>query len=130
MRISDWSSDVCSSDIFDASGNKLVRAPDFTLSLTADYAIALAGGELNLSGTMFHTSKFYFETANRIAQPAYTTFDARAAWTLDGTGFTFAVYGRNLTDKATIQGLFATEIADGVSYAPPRTYGVSAEYRF
>src|SRR3546814_4016104 len=88
MRISDWSSDVCSSDLFgnafvaipktdgsgnvtsngninqpiDASGNKLVRAPDFTLSLTADYAIALAGGELNLSGTMFHTSKFYFET--------------------------------------------------------------------
>src|SRR3546814_507226 len=28
----------------DASGNKPVRAPDFTLSLTADYAIALAGG--------------------------------------------------------------------------------------
>src|SRR3546814_7403032 len=76
---------------------------------------------MNLSGTMFHTSKFYFETANRIAQPAYTTFDARAAWTLDGTGFTFSVYGRNLTDKATIQGLFATEIADGVSRSEEHT---------
>src|SRR3546814_13302394 len=82
---------------------------------------------MNLSGTMFHTSKFYFETANRIAQPAYTTFDARAAWTLDGTGFNFSFYGRNLTDKATIQGLFATEIADGVYYAPPSTYERLAE---
>ncbi|HEY3655560.1 MAG TPA: TonB-dependent receptor [Steroidobacteraceae bacterium] len=113
-----------------AKGNHLVRAPDWTLNLTANYSMAFAGGQLDYYLIAYHSDKFYFEVGNRLDQPEYTTLDARISWAPDNTGLKFGVYGKNLTNKAIIQGMFPTELADGASYAPPRTYGVDISYRF
>ena len=114
----------------DVSGNDLVRTPRYTVNLTGLYNTTLAGGDLDLSGTVYYSDKFYFENGNRISQPSYTTVAARAAWTPADSGFTVAVIGKNLTDEETIQGAFIQSLADGVSYAAPRTWAISLEYRF
>src|SRR3546814_658310 len=115
---------------FDASGNEMIRAPQFTASITANAHADVAGGRLDLTGNLYYTSKVFFTFDHRIKQPGYATVDARAAWSPDDTGLTVSVYGRNLTNKVTIGGTFVTEVADGVSYTSPRTYGVALDYRF
>lgn len=112
------------------TGKHEVRAPNWTLNVTASYQTQVAHGQLELDGMLYHSDKFYFDNNNRIEQPAYTTLGARVSWSPQDTGLTFAVYGKNLTNKATIQGAFITAFADGVSYAPPRTYGVEIRYAF
>ena len=114
----------------DVSGNDLVRAPRSTVNLTGLYNTTVMGGDLALSGTVYYSDKFYFENGNRIYQPSFTTVNARAAWSPADSGFTFALLGKNLTDEETIQGAFIQSLADGVSYAAPRTWAIAVEYRF
>jgi len=115
---------------YDASGQQMIRAPSFTASVTANGHADVAGGKLDLMASLYYTTKVYFTFDHRIQQPGYATVDARAAWTPANSGLTVSVYGKNLTDKVTLGGTFVTEVADGVSYTQPRTYGVQLDYRF
>ena len=115
---------------YDASGNQMLRAPKFTATATANYHADVAGGTLDLSATVYHTSSISYQFNGRIRQPAYTTLDGRIAWSPQGDRFTIAAFGRNLTDKTIIGGTFVSTASDMVSYAPPRTYGVEASVRF
>ena len=115
---------------YDASGQQMIRAPKFTASATANAHADVAGGSLDLSGTLYYSSRLFFTFDHRVSQPGYATLDARASWSPYGSGFTVAIFGKNLTDKTTIAGTFITEVADGVSWSPPRTYGVSVDYKF
>jgi iron complex outermembrane receptor protein len=115
---------------FDASGQGMVRAPNFTASVTANGNVDIAGGQLDVSSTLYYSSRLNFTFDHRVHQPNYLTLDARIAWSPNNSGFTIAAFGRNLTDQTVISGTFIADPADGVSYAPPRTYGVAVEYRF
>jgi iron complex outermembrane recepter protein len=83
-----------------------------------------------LSATAYHTAEFFYEPLNRISQPGYTTLAARASWTFGESNFKLSAWGRNLTNKEYLQGAFPNQIADGLQFAPPRTYGVTADYSF
>src|SRR3546814_3311072 len=62
MRISVWSSDVCSSDLFDPirgdfSGARLPFSPKWQSSLSADYSLPLGGVNLTMGTTISSQSK-------------------------------------------------------------------------
>jgi iron complex outermembrane receptor protein len=114
----------------DVSGNTMIRAPKFSASLTANYTKEIGAGRVDLSTTVFHSSKFYLEVSDRVVQPSYTLISARAAWTPTGSKFRFEVWGKNLTNKAVIAGAYILANADNVGYSPPRTYGVALNYAF
>jgi iron complex outermembrane receptor protein len=115
----------------DASGNVMIRSPDFSANLTARYVTDTSIGRFDAAGTIFYSSKLYFEVGNRVVQPSYAQVNASLGWrpsTLDGVEL--RVWGKNLTDKKVIYGTTITTTADGVNYSPPRTYGVEVLYRF
>ena len=115
---------------FDASGQRMIRAPKFTATATANAHVPVGGGMLDLTGSLYYSSAVNYTLDGRIRQPAFAKIDARAAWTPEDSGLTISVYGKNLTDKAVYGGAFITSVADAVHWAPPRTYGVQVEYRF
>jgi iron complex outermembrane recepter protein len=114
----------------DVSGYQMIRAPKFTITGTATYRHELAGGDFRLSGTVYHTSSFPFTFDGRVRQGAYTTLDGRVSWSPEGSGLTFSVYGRNLTDRQIILATFISESSDGISIGAPRTYGAEISYKF
>jgi iron complex outermembrane receptor protein len=114
----------------DVTGNTLIRSPKFTLTLIPSYSTQAFGGKLDLSSTLFYTSKFYEDNADRLTQRAYAQLAANVAWTPENSHFTFRVFGKNLTNKTVIAGSLLTSGGDGVLFAPPRTYGGSITYKF
>src|SRR3546814_4991517 len=93
MRISDWSSDVCSSDLVEC----------------ANYRIPVSFGELNLSANVSYSSKFTPTTAAFVVrddpnsgyknqQGSYATANLSLGWTDPGEHWTASIYGRNVTD--------------------------------
>src|SRR3546814_5433732 len=82
MRISDWSSDVCSSDLA-LDGNRLIQAPKFTANLGAQYSWHPSIGEITLRGEMNYMSLIYFTAYNQdsVAQPGNTKFNAFLGFT-------------------------------------------------
>jgi len=123
--------DVGNSTILEnMSGKELVKAPEATVSASAAYVTEFAGGNLDLSGTLYYSDRYFFDSGDRISQPSYTTVDARIGWSPNNSPWTFSVYGRNLTNQTIIQSALTTTTADGVSYAPPRVYGGRVDFRF
>jgi len=111
-------------------GQQMIKAAKFTGYLTGTYHAPVAGGTLDLSGTVYHSSRIFYTYDQRIVQNGYETFDARIAWSPENKRYTLSVYGRNLSDKAVIAGTFVTAHADGISWQPPRTFGVQLDYHF
>src|SRR3546814_8631004 len=73
MRISDWSSDVCSSDLL--GGNELPNSPRLTFNLGAQYTAFIDGGdwELTFRGDYYRQSKSFARVYN-------TEYDRLKAW--------------------------------------------------
>ncbi|RVT89142.1 TonB-dependent receptor [Sphingomonas crocodyli] len=114
----------------DLSDGRMPFSPKLTAGLTANWRETYDFGTVELTGTGYYTSKFFWDNAARIEQKAYATLGARAAFTPANSGFTVYAYGRNLTNATYLRTVFALNTGDGGSFAPPRTYGVGAKFAF
>jgi len=113
-----------------ASGNRMIRAPRFTLSLQPTYSTPVEGGKLEVRATLYYSTRMYYDFGDRISQAPYATLDARVSWTPDAFPLTVSLYGSNLTNKAVISGTLINQVSDNIEFAPPRQYGVELSYKF
>ncbi len=116
--------------VVDATGNQLVRAPDFTVSITPTFETQTTSGTIGVSGTLYFSDKFFFTPDNRVNQPSYVTLSARAWYKLPDTDLKISLWGKNLTNSVVYQGASILPDADGILFAPRRSYGVEARYAF
>lgn len=119
----------------DLSGNRLVRAPDWTLSLGAEKTLDLGGdSELKFRGEIFHSDDIYFRAFNRPEdrQSAYTIANAYLIFTNHGSGLSGRLWVKNLTNQYYIATLASTSLQSTREgyHAPPRTYGVDLSLNF
>jgi iron complex outermembrane receptor protein len=114
----------------DVSGNTLPRAPKATLTLVGDYTKDFGSGTWNLNVTAFYTTRVYFDSDERINQPAYAVINAATSWKPAGTNLKFEAWVRNLTDKTYISSTFLQDSADIVGYGWKRTFGGTVNYSF
>src|SRR3546814_941906 len=91
MRISDWSSDVCSSDLnggwmdskFTAGpfdGFRVPYAPRFSGGASVDYTTDISSTlKLSLRADVTHSSGFFWNTVNTLRQESYDLVGGRIA---------------------------------------------------
>lgn len=114
----------------DASGNPLIRAPEFTGNLGLSYRKPFESGTLIASSSVSYNSGFAWTVDNRVRQPEYALVNAEIGWAWNDEKYRVTLWGRNLTNTIYGQGVSVTGFADAVAYARPRTYGVSFELNF
>jgi iron complex outermembrane receptor protein len=113
-----------------AAGNEMARSPKLTGTLGFNYALDVAGGALDLSGTLYHTSDFYFDSSNLYKQDAYQLLSLRAEWTSPSERYSFAVYGDNLTDEEYRSQVLPQFYGALSTWGAPRTFGASVTLRY
>src|SRR3546814_10677330 len=112
MRISDWSSDVCSSDlpavgpngtfsIIDASGNRLVAAPKMTGNLGIEYRTQIGANAVTASANMVYNDGFYWHGDNRLRPPSYTLLNGSVTMDLVDGKYQVRVWGQTLDRQST-----------------------------
>lgn len=115
------------------SGNKLNRAPDYTVNLGLTFTAPIGEGALTLRGEAFHSDEVFYRQFNQPqdAQDAYTTYNLFATWDLAGP-ISIRAFGRNITDEDILLGVFSagTIFDRWAIYAPPRTWGVELRAEF
>jgi iron complex outermembrane recepter protein len=115
----------------DVTGNQLVNAPKFTATAAIDWGHDFAAGRFGINVSGNYNSGFPFDVNDHIHQDRYALLNAELSFAPSALeGLRLVVWGRNLTNHDYIQSQLATTFADLVSWSPPRTYGVRAEYRF
>ena len=114
----------------DASGYKMQRAPEYTGNLGASYDLAIAGGELTLSGNLYYTSSFYFDPEEQFRQNGYEALSLRAQWTDPSEKYTVALFGDNVTNKRYQTQVLFNTLGTGAVWNSPVTYGIELNAKF
>ncbi len=111
----------------DASGNRMIRTPKFTLNAGLSYQTLVGGGELHMATNVFVSNRFYWDVANRLDQGAYEMINARASWTTPNERMRFSVWGENLADARMGLWVGSSTRGDRVAWARPRIFGATVE---
>src|SRR3546814_206526 len=126
MRISDWSSDVCSSDL-----------PSYTLNAAAQYTANTSAGDFTLRGEFITVGRSYFSPYNFrdiLSQPAYSKVNAFLNYQSTSGKWRASLWARNLTNKLTQASSGASGSLFGSPVLaildPPRTFGLDLGLSF
>lgn len=114
----------------DAAGKRLPYTADVAASLTADYRVPVASGEVHASVTYAYNSGYYPDPDNVRRQRPYSNLNASLTWNAPAERWFARIWGRNLTNAAVVQNFANQSFLDAVSYAPPRTFGVTLGAKF
>jgi iron complex outermembrane receptor protein len=114
----------------------LIRTPDLTANLGADYTWSIGGGDLVLRADYSYTSRQFFDAENnpRISQGGYGLVNARLTYAPSDAAWSAAAFVTNLTDEVYLISGNAGSAAFGSitegSYGRPREYGFTLRRRF
>jgi iron complex outermembrane receptor protein len=114
----------------DSSGFRMQQTPEFTGNLGLRYAFNMSRGSLALSGNLYYTSRFYFDTSQQFPQDSYELLSLRAEWTDPSDRYTFALYGDNVTDAEYRTMAEANNFGVGAGWGSPPTIGASIRAKF
>lgn len=112
----------------DASGLRLLKAPKLSGTIGLSWSHEYHFGQLGVDANLYHSSAQKFDNLGTIKNDAYEDLSGQIY--LDRNGIRFAIYGRNLFNKAVIVGSNPSTGQLPVIYGAPRQVGVSASYSF
>ena len=114
----------------DASGNQLIRTPEFTLSLGGRYSFDALEGKAFIGGSVFHSSTVYYDYLNTFGQDSYELVTGEIGWTSPDDDLTFRIFAKNLTNAAVAQQISPGPLGAYIIYERPREVGASVEIKF
>jgi iron complex outermembrane recepter protein len=106
------------------SGNQLLRTPEVTADLNAQYTWDFAGGQWTLGGTVRYESNFFWDAFNRLREPGKATLDTEVSWSPAGKSLRIGLWGRNVTDRAYNESVTTSTLVDQGLRGMRRTVGV------
>ncbi len=118
------------------AGNPTRNSPEWAANVHVEYDFArrAAGGYMTLLADVSYKDDIFFTEFNRLLEgaEAYTLVDLGLNYTSADERTTAELWVKNATDelRATSTFALATARTIGVTYLPPRTYGVSVGYEF
>ncbi len=110
----------------DATGHRLLKAPDWQGNLGANYVTDLSWGEVALSTNLFFIGSFSYDLFNDVHQRSYALLSAQVSWSPSpSSSYSIALWGKNLTDQKTILDYLESGSGIGYAYGAPREVGIS-----
>ena len=119
-------------------GNRIPHSPRHSFSLAASYSLELGGhGSLDAGADYGWKHHSWHSTDNAPGRPArlasfqkaYGVANASLTWTSPGDRWRVTAWGKNLADTLYADQRTSFAGASWAHYGPPRTYGVSVQFR-
>ena len=114
------------SGTFNASGNRLNAAPEFSLSASAQYDHDLGHGKAFLRSEFYHQSRVFYDPSNAAisGQKAYDTVNLSIGYNDANAGWGVQVVGKNVLQERYLITIAANGVVPGGIAAAPRTVAI------
>jgi iron complex outermembrane receptor protein len=113
-----------------AKGFATPHSPDFSGNLGGEYRASISAGDIFSALNYSYSSAFAWDADNRLKQHAYGLLNGSVRWVPRNSGWDFAVWAKNITDKQYSIYTTANVVGDEESPAPPRTLGITIGRHF
>jgi iron complex outermembrane receptor protein len=127
---------------FDASGQRLLRAPAFSAFAAVNYEIPVAGGHVPVNVSYAYKGSFLFDfiydppgitatgTTSVLRQRAYSLVNGRIGYHPISDRWSVSAWVNNLFSVRYFDDVVAAGTGLRASYAAPRTFGVEVQFKF
>lgn len=113
----------------DASGHTMIKAPKFTLSMSANYVIPVGSNHLGFNATWSHNSGYFFDPDSRLQQKPFDLINGQVSFSF-ANRFTLRAYVRNILDTRWIPAVQTSTLTDSFIPGDPRQYGAAIDFKF
>jgi iron complex outermembrane receptor protein len=115
---------------YDASGSRMLVAPLWSGTVSADYTQPVTAGVLEADLSLYYSSGYRWVYTGVVETHSYETLGTRISFTPTASKLKYSLYGKNLTNKAYVDGVTPNPVSAVSFYAPPRELGVTVDYSF
>lgn len=114
----------------DLSGTRIAKTPRFQSNAQARYATDVDWGNIGGNVNVSYQSSFFYELSRFITQREFVLLNADVFWSPRNGKLRFNIWGKNLTNRLTINNTLVNATGAIVVYQAPREVGVGAAYTF
>jgi iron complex outermembrane receptor protein len=115
---------------YNASNSRMLTTPVFTGTISGTYRQDYAWGRFEATGSVYHSGGYRWEYTNTVTTSPYSLLNANITFAPNANRFKYTLYGKNLANKAYVQGALPTAESNAVFWAQPREIGVTLGYSF
>jgi iron complex outermembrane recepter protein len=113
---------------YDASSTRLLDAPLWTGTLSGTYTQDFTAGVLQATGSVYWASGYRWTYTGSIQTPGYYLLNAQLVFSPSSSNFRYTLYGKNLANKAYIDGATPIAVSAQAFYGAPREIGIKIDY--
>jgi iron complex outermembrane receptor protein len=115
---------------YNASNSRMLTTPTFTGTLSGTYGQNFDWGRFEATASVYHSGGYRWEYTDMVTTSPYTLLNGNLTFAPSSSSFKYTLYGKNLTNKAYVQGALPTAQANMVFWNQPRELGVKVGYSF
>jgi iron complex outermembrane receptor protein len=115
--------------IGNASGNRMIRSPKYTITVSADYTHPIGSGEGYLNLSYYYNGGFQWEIDNLHPEPSYDLVNGQIGFRPASRVWDVRFYARNILNKRYFQQFATSSLSDTVLAGEPRSYGVTLSFK-
>jgi outer membrane receptor protein involved in Fe transport len=113
-----------------ARDHELPHTPTWTTNVGLNYSLDSPIGNWTLNANFAHSSGWFGEPDNQLAQRPYDSVDASVYVHPNNQPFSIGLWGRNLSNELVYSAVSGNALTSLSQYAPPRTYGIKISAEF
>jgi iron complex outermembrane receptor protein len=115
---------------YDASGSRLIKAPDWTANLSLTYAATVMEGEFVATVNDAYNSGYNWQAGDFTKESSFNLVNMKVSWTEPKDRYTFSVWGTNLTDEIYSTYTSPNTRGNTQTFAQGRQVGVGVAAKF
>ncbi len=115
---------------YNATGTRMLSAPVWTGTLSGTYTKTLTPGTFAATASVYFSSAYRWDYTGAIQTGNYSLINANLTFTPASSSFKYTLYGKNLANKAYVQGMTLAAVAPNAFFGQPREVGVKIDYVF
>ena len=115
---------------YNASNSRMLTTPVFTGTLAGTYGQNFDWGRFEATGTVYHSGGYRWEFTDSVTTSPYSLLGANLTFSPNANRFKYTLYGKNLANKAYVQGALPTAATSLIFWSQPREIGATVGYSF
>ncbi len=115
---------------YNASNSRMLVTPKFTGTIAGTYGQNFNWGRFEATSNLYYSTGYRWEYTDTITTGPYALVGANLTFSPNVNRFKYTLYGKNITNRAYVQGALPTAAANIIYWNLAREIGVTVGYSF
>jgi iron complex outermembrane recepter protein len=115
---------------YNASNSRMLVTPKFTGTISGTYGDNFGWGRFEATSTLYYSTGYRWEYTDTVTTGPYALLGANLTFSPNVNRFKYTLYGKNLTNRAYVQGALPTASANIIYWNLAREVGIKVGYSF